>query len=210
MNKRCYISLGSTCSVAQQLRNNNLAGGSLPFDWIRTPDFTDILKLIANRFKDYLTDEMFQYKMSSDKFVVRSGESEYGSAIYTHKLYNIGFYHDFRADLEFREQYDMFKLKQQRRIERLYNLLESEDEIVFIRDDLKPHRLTAELVNRFIEYMSDNYPRLKFKVILIAYNPKGKALGILNYKHPLVTIYNDTEPCADWVRPNVDWEQIFR
>ena len=203
-----YVSLGSTCSVAAQIRNYDLCIGSLPFDWIRTPNFSEILNLFRTKFDGVLEFSKFNHLRDSDKFQVSGGCT---SAIYYHRDVKLGFYHDFIAGKTLEEQWTEFRDRYQRRIDRLYSVLESASKIVFIRDELKANLLSLEAVDDFIEYVVTKYPSAMIKLVIIARDKKNRRVPVLNFVSDKVEIQiiRDTKPYSDWTRPNVPWESFL-
>ena len=203
------ISLGSICSVARQLDLLDMCQASLPFDWVRTPDFETILDLIESRFDKYLVIDNFIFVKDSDKFPlgIDAGDmTSTHSAVYRHKLFNITFFHDFTSDLSLEEQFDEFCVKHQRRIDRFYQVLMEEKNLLFVRDDIK-RRVNNEHITRFFTILSSINRDLDAKLLLIVHNPKKIKLNIVTCGQ--VTVYDDHAELGEWWRPNVPWKELF-
>ena len=108
------------------LRSNNIRCTAFPFDWIRS-SFNGLCNLLKNDFSDFLNP---QYLTFETNFLLN-------------KKYTIAFHHDFPAErtegrVEYiKEKYldfleDVSK-KYQRRIDRLYNVLNSEKRVYFFK-----------------------------------------------------------------------------
>ena len=208
-----YISLGSTCSVKYQLRNNNIDIETLPFDWVRTIDLEDINDCIQNNFIDY-TNNIIQISIS-DKFnyiqddTFDISNTEVKTYIVKNK-YNIKFYHDLKS-LD-QSELENFKQKYQRRIDRFYNIIKSNNKITFIRDELNIKKITIDKIYQFIKLIQNINKDILINFILILYNPNN-----INYDHLKLTnvnninlrIINDTNDFGDWIRPNIRWKQLF-
>lgn len=82
-NYKHVISLGFFCSVALELERKGLRDASYPFDWLIS-DFQGVIKVIENRFYDFLNIDFF----SQNKECMH---------IFKNSKYNIEFYHDFTA-----------------------------------------------------------------------------------------------------------------
>lgn len=205
-----YISLGSTCSVAKQLEILHLKRETLPFDWVRTPYFIDVLNLIKQKFNNYLVEENFIYQRSSDR---HSLEQPGTSAVYEHSIYRIVFFHDFREDTDFKSQFEEFKERQQRRIDRFYSILSVNERIVFVRDELKPQKTHPEEIKQFVEYICCTYPALDFKLVLIIADPLQKKSYYSRFKDleadSHIHLIHDEEPFGDWTRPHVKWNDFL-
>ena len=113
-----FISLGQQCGVAYNLEKCGFKEESLPFDWIRTPSFLSIVKLIENNFENFLNPEYLEYNKNTDiKYYFRN------------KLTRCEFVHECE-ETNFKEIEEKF----QRRITRFYNKIRQNNKIIFIRD----------------------------------------------------------------------------
>lgn len=117
------IPIGSICKTSQNLRNLKLQNESLPFDWILTLDINQVKDMLSSHFAGFLEQENMEYK---DK------ESEQ-TDIYMDTKTNIGFWHDFPHDVPLNESYDKIKQKYNRRIDRLFKLIDQSHDILFFR-----------------------------------------------------------------------------
>lgn len=57
-NYKHVISLGFFCSVALELERKGVRDASYPFDWLIS-DFQGVIKVIENRFYDFLNIDFF-------------------------------------------------------------------------------------------------------------------------------------------------------
>ena len=137
------ISLGQDCAVAANLRKFKFKDSTYPFDW----NITNI-KFIADCFrtKFAIFNEIFDC-------LERSGN---GRPKYKDRIY---FYHD-SMNLEC----SITKNKYIRRSLRLHNLLCEDKKILFIR---KAPKDTIAQIQHVIKLIRRNYPKLKFKILLI-------------------------------------------
>jgi hypothetical protein len=192
-----YISLGNTCGVAYQLKKHGLRNHAFPFDWLKTPKLSTIIKLLENKFDGLLDKSNFKFVKYSDKFFNSNGNNQM-MALYKNTIYNIIFYHDFIKDSNFDDQFIIFKEKYQRRITRFYDILNS-NEIVFIRDDLYD-KININQINHLMKL-------LRGKLILIIHNPNNRKIDI---EIDNIVIYNDIEVYHDWKRDNLEWKKILK
>ncbi len=142
-----YISIGIDCGPATFLKTNHMRSYSLPFDWTLT--YNGISEIIKNKFSSYLpTNNNCLCSHSS----------------HTHFIHN-----NFPQDTE----------KMTRRIQRFSEILKIDnEEIIFIRkghairhhDEASKFNFTIknDLIDaeEFCEYLLENYPILKFKIII--------------------------------------------
>lgn len=190
-----FISLGSTCSIAYNLKLRELRQCSLPFDWVRIKNLNNVSKLLQNKFSDFLDISTFNFKEISNKFMVNG---KCGSYIYKNKY--CGFYHEFNDYIEnicLKEFIDKYK----RRIQRLYDILQSEEEITFIREE--NGKISINKINKFIETIKKINSNIKFKIIIIN-NYRNNHIIIDN-----VNFYFSNKEVTDWKRPEINWAEIF-
>lgn len=151
----------------------------------------------------------FIFVKDSDKFPlgIDTGDmTSTHSAVYRHKLFNITFFHDFTSDLSLEEQFDEFCAKHQRRIDRFYQVLTEEKNLLFVRDDIK-RRVTNKHITRLFTILSSINHDLDAKLLLIVHNPKKVKLNIVSCGN--VTVYDDHAELGEWWRPNVPWKELF-
>lgn len=192
-----YVSLGSTCCIAQQLKSYNLRNAAYPFDWLRICNLNNVIKLLENKFIDFLEFEDMKLVEFSDKFLI---DGKNGSYIYKNKY--CGFYHEFSEKINL-NNYNLFREKYSRRISRLFQLLNSSDEIVFIREELREIKISK--FYKLIDTIKKINPKLNFKIIVIT-NDKKYENQIIDQVSFLYTNDNITH----WSRPEVNWSNLFK
>lgn len=103
-----YISLGSTCQTAYQLRRLRLRKFASPLDWFISRDAADVSRLIRNRFERFMDFDRLQVLgINADQYVIRDNR---------HNVYS---YHDFPLPYHWTYTYPDFKQKVDRRIKAL-------------------------------------------------------------------------------------------
>ena len=192
-----YVSLGSTCCIAQQLKNHNLRNAAYPFDWLRICNLNNVIKLLENKFKDFLELEDMKFIEFSDRFLV-DGNS--GSYIYKNKY--CGFYHDFSEKI-YESNYNSFRDKYNRRINRLFQLLNSNNEIIFIREELREIKISK--FYKLIDTIKKINPKLNFKIIVITNDKKCENLDVNH-----VSFFYINENITHWSRPEINWDNLFK
>ena len=70
MSHKIYVSLGTSCAIAYNLRLYKLREEAYPFDWVRVTNFNNITSLIDNKFNNFLDIDTFVFKEFSEKFKV--------------------------------------------------------------------------------------------------------------------------------------------
>jgi len=166
------ISLGSNCYVKFFLKHINYEQETYFFDNIGSPMWS-VCDLINNNFDDVLNFNDYNSEM-----IIK------GSArIATNKKYNLKFKHDLR-DLRGGcngVEFVKFKETYNRRIKRFQDLLLSEHNVLFIRfEEIKENRIInksydeknkiseLEYIKLFSEFITTNFPNLKFKIVFIS------------------------------------------
>lgn len=127
-----------------ELERIGLRNCSLPFDWVISGDFIQVLNLIDNGFVGF-ADRKNLYQ-----------ETEINPAYYYDKGSKIHFFHDFSPYKSFDEQYEGFESKYIRRINRFYETIKQPtifmrychniDELKYISDNMDD---ILSLIRRF-------------------------------------------------------------
>ena len=205
-----YVSLGSSCSVAEQLNRHKLRKEAYPFDWLRTEKFSSVVECLKDNFKGFMelnqktSDNDCKFPLSyDDNFPTET--TEFSSKM--ENPYGFKFMHDYNSSIIISKQHMEVTDKYRRRIERFTNLKGHLQRIIFIRDELKPNTLEGKDIHEFISYLKEL--KINYIVIFIIHNPKNKELPILQVKLENVYLINDTLKFTDWQRTNLDWPAIL-
>jgi len=150
MSHPIIVSLGIDCGPSGFLKEIGSRFFSLPFDWVVT--YSGVSEIIKNSFDTYVPSEYFHY----DK-------------IYNDTISGVRYvHHKFPQDCN--------KLK--RRVNRFLDLLNQNQEIIFIRKGHSfHHHGECEKFNftleddisdseKLSEFLTINYPNLKFKILV--------------------------------------------
>lgn len=146
------ISLGHFCSPAMEFERIDRRKFSLPFDWLITPKFIDVIALINNQFEDFLNED-YMYQM--EKY----------PQYYRNVKWNIDFYHDFIPIKSFASQIGKVKDKYSRRISRFYRVIEEPTLFLrYITENDVPYILAnhAEIIKTVKRFHPEN------EIILVA------------------------------------------
>lgn len=185
--ERVLVSLGENCNVAMALSQHGLRKKSLPFDWNVTP-FHSLYHILSNDFANVLSPEYLFLNDDSHTVINR--------------YYGIAFAHDFPTyDLDSQDQHDLaipapgvikpdfldalpnIQEKYQRRIKYLYNILNGDDEVLFIRHN-HSHVSKSEVMN-FYELIKSKFPKLNFTLVVWGYEDEMKE----DWGHPRIKTY---------------------
>ena len=204
-----FISLGSSCSIAYNLKILNKRDESLPFDWIRSSKFSSINQMLSNNFVEFFNPDNYQLLRSSDRFFLQQDNLENKNInmdIYKNTFYQINFYHEFPTEIEFNNSFINFKEKYKRRVNRLLDFICKHDntEIIFIRDQLKINHINIQDIVNFISIIKNLNPKLKFKLVIILNNYKNKDISnLISNNFENVVIINDNKSITSWEREDI-------
>lgn len=195
-----YVSLGKQCHIAMELKKRNLRKFSLPFDWLYIGCFSDIIKLLQNR-----NEQLFDYK-AWERF------DEEANQYKNNLLVNLKSRHFFNKDFSnFEEVSKIFR----KRTDRLFDVFQSEEEVIFIRDE-QWYKLDQEYIlkniRNFCDFFNKNYPKLKWKLILIIDSENDKCLKFhFDYieKNNIRIVYVHSNSSREWYRPVNPWDFIL-
>jgi hypothetical protein len=185
--EQVLISLGENCNVAVALSQHGLRKQSLPFDWNITP-FQSLFDIFLNDFSNFLRPEDLLLDVDLHTVV--------------NQHYHIKFAHDFPTfDYDLKNEHDLaipipgvvkpdfldalpnVKEKYDRRIKRLYHILNEDNEVLFIRHNHQ-HVLRGEVI-KFCELIQEKFPTLKFTLILWGYEDEMSE----EWGHPRIKTY---------------------
>ncbi|XWV25039.1 putative papain-like cysteine peptidase [Tupanvirus deep ocean] len=213
-----YISVGSTCGVAYQFQQLGIKQESLPFDWVKSISLNNVLTILKYGFGSFgAYNDLILTRESKKHPVLRTDQwDDYVispiSYVYQNSL-GITFYHDFEKPFtnEVDDVYVKFKNKYSRRFKRLYELFASGDELVFVRDEHKPHHLKLEIIIEFVDWLRSQLTNgTTMKFILIINNPKNKVFDWTSKLDSFnIRFYNDNKHITDWQRSGLDWKTIL-
>jgi len=166
-----FISLGSTCSIAENLRQTGLRNQALPFDWIKVNNFKNVNLMIKDNFNQLWDFNNFNFiKTSYKHFYLQDNldKIDINMDIYQNIKYNSVFYHDFPSNTN--NVFKNFSDKYLRRVKRFFYILENNDLIIFIREQINPKQICIDDLLEFYQIIHKINPKLEFKLIIILNN----------------------------------------
>ena len=170
---KILVPLGVDCGLTQWLKDAGLRNFSLPFDW--TVSYNGVSDIIDNEFIDYIPHETNKFNTLD---IGNNGQLN---------KYDVRFiHHNFPNDNE----------KINRKISRFLNLLQSDNEIIFLRKGHSEHHhdecnnLTDEFLDcqKLYDILKLKYKNLKFKIILFLVC--SKCYNNKTYETSNVIVYN--------------------
>lgn len=165
--KPTVVSLGPNCQVAHALRYFGIRQQAFPFDWVLAFDIEAATQAIDNHFWSWLDPQFLLYD----------------PAYIINQAYNVRFNHDFpplQTDQhpDIGEDIDFFNntvldpnflaylpavtQKYEKRIQRLYNLLQSNQPIMFMCTYASP-----QMATQFVTMIKSKFPFLNFTLVVV-------------------------------------------
>lgn len=189
------FSLGENCIPSLKLRQFNLRKFAGPFDWVGSPKLSNVIKLIATNFSNFLNEKNLivpQYASEEDLLVVDLA-------------HHISFNHDFKTNvntLQHLSDLPQVQKKYEKRINRFIDTLATAQRLLFIRTE-------ADWMDTFVlEKVLSQLVRHDY-TILIVNHATVKEIVELDWKINnvcAIEIPND----EIWEGNNLLWERIFQ
>ena len=120
------FSIGERCACSEALRRSNLQFASFPFDWLYCIDFEQNAQFISHHFDGFLASERLV------DMNIENGDPENPCRVYRDSQTGIVFNHDFPANLSFEHGFPLVSEKYRRRINRLYQRIQSAKKILAV------------------------------------------------------------------------------
>ena len=196
-----YISIGSSCVVAQRLRMQGLqTNESHLFDWLIS-DIDSVANVLACDTLKTFKDKLISSEWGNETF-------EGNHVIKCNNLGNFRSMHDVPAKMN---DIQPFIDKYMRRYIRLKEVIAKTSDITFIYWLQKNDILHETQVNRLFEILQVLHPKNEFKLTVLF---EGSEHKHIDTTHDITFIYvNDymKHPnfANDWTQPHLDWDAIF-
>lgn len=199
------ISLGTHCVAAYMLNHHHIRTVSFPFDWLSTP-FSALYAVIEDDFSTFFLKDYLYIPPEKPSQVI-DGKT---GIIYTHDFPTKDIVNPDKRDGDdgygvvgtivdnFLDFYESVNEKYQRRINRLRDVLNSTNQVVFFRYDC--NRQEAVILRDLIQR---KYPSLNFKLVIINYSYSD------SWNEPLIQNYFMPAERA-WDINGSEWPAIFR
>lgn len=196
-----FISLGRDCQVAGHFSLFQLREASFPLDWVISYEFEGVINAFDDDFK-YFLDPLY---------LVYCKEYIYNS------YYSFSFNHFFPIKgvpvtdhiavpgtvvENYLEYLPQVQAIQGRRIQRVKDLLTSNEVVVFVRTHLEPDQ-----AKRFTSLIRQKYPKLKFLLVIIHERPD--LIGNWHIDRVINYYASIRSGMADWWHI-VEWSNIFQ
>lgn len=170
MNYDHIISLGENCQTAINLRSMALRKEAFPFDWhgVRSfkiageGGFVKKIDLICNGFADFFNENNYEEFFESWETAHR---------LVLNKKTGLQFLHEFPKDKTIHEHFSEFVTKYRRRVDRLYDILKSNNSILFVFIEFFAH-LTDEEINNAYQKLLREFPKSSISFLVVKNNGK--------------------------------------
>lgn len=159
-----YVGLGRDCQVACMLKVNKIRKEAFPLDWLVSKNFDKVCLAFEDDFINFLNPSYLEYKVNYiynshyefayNHFFPLKGKRATGEVCQAGVL-----------DENFLDHLPIVESVQNRRINRLQTLLNSNDKVIFIRCHGKPEDAT-----NFVYLIKNKYPNLDFLLVIIHEN----------------------------------------
>lgn len=162
------ISLGENCQTAMTLRYLNLRNAAFPFDWHGVRDFaiageggfSKKIDIICNNFENFFN--LDNYEEFFEKW-------ETGHRLVINKQTGLQFLHEFPKSISIEEHFPTFEKKYQKRIDRLYSVLNSESSVLFVFIEFFSRLTDEEINNTYIKFIK-HFPKANINLLIIKNN----------------------------------------
>ena len=145
------ISLGERCSTSMLLRSLNFQTYSFPFDWLLSYSNNFVLKsnieLISNDFNNFLDIESLED--------VPESPLRHHKKVCNKKI-NYYFLHDFPIDKSIEESFKEIDNKYKRRINRMYDMINLSESILFLYINTR-EKLSIQSLNNCLKMLQDKF-----------------------------------------------------
>lgn len=177
LNDACplFVSLGSHCEVAIQLREQSLRSAAFPFDWLLTLNHERFLALFEEDFELFLEANCF-FQHPTNSYMV---ENDY---------YQIEWRHDWPFTdygwdvIRYQQHLLEIQSKYQRRVARFKQLADFQGKVYFLRaafdfnndpsvywGESSQARISVEQAVSLKEVLEKYFPSLEFELVIINY-----------------------------------------
>ncbi len=202
------ISLGHNCGPKKYIDKKVAEKEHLVFDYIGTSMWS-INELFQNDFVDLFNKEDYIHMQIFD-----GEESNYLS----NSKYYVRFMHDLLLKTNSEKTFELFEEKYKRRIQRLYEFLNTHSKIIFIRYEetyknrirydryaCKLEKLEHEYLDEFVNIIKKKFPNLDPKIIYVRSHDTTETTTSSNKN--ILTLKLETE--LNWNNVDIVLEDLF-
>jgi len=163
-----FVSLGSTCEPAHEIRGLNLRKAAFPFDWMVSADHDQLINMINDDLKHFCDENYLEASMVKKVILLNT-------------YYSIVFPHEGKWDpASFEASYVKFKEKYERRIQRFKEISNFPGKVFFIRaarpyadsdqtifKDKRNVEISDETARELYQALKNKFPNLDLTLIVL-------------------------------------------
>lgn len=190
-----FISLGTTCAAAYQLKNLGLKNNKYPFDWCKS-NINKINITLKNNFDEYnkitvnklSNNHQFHFQKNTSSYIV---SNKYNIS-FAHELFNISDNNIIKFQTELLNRINIFKSKK-------------DNYIVFVLSDFF-NNTKSDIICSQLELLITNLKKYfnNFKLLYIT-----NSLIDYTFSNNLKIIYTEDIQFVDWMYSNYNWFEIL-
>lgn len=191
------LSIGEDCACTSYLRRFNLQDYSFPFDWLTKASFECRINLLVNDFENFLIKENISLMQKPENKEV-DNKHDY----YKDNLLDFYFYHDFRSNCNFEEEFLIVKNKYQRRIKRLYEVIENSKNVLFVWWSRNKHQDENCIINSY-EKLKTKFQNKNVYLLIIESSDSFSIKNLCN-NHVIIKRYDNIS-----YKHNFKWNEVM-
>lgn len=190
-----FISLGTTCASAYQLKNLGLKNNKYPFDWCKS-NINKINITLKNNFDEYnkitvnklSNNHQFHFQKNTSSYIV---SNQYNIS-FAHELFNISDNNIIKFQDELTNRINTFKSKK-------------DNYVIFVLSDFFNNTKSNNICNQ-LDLLITNLKKYfnNFKLLYIT-----NSLIDYTSSNNLKIIYTGDIQFVDWMYPNYNWFEIL-
>lgn len=178
------ISIGEDCACSSWLRRYHLQNYTYPFDWLTKASFETRINLLCNNFKDFCLKEHL-IPLEKPKNGIVDIECDY----YKDTRNDFFFYHDFKKNQPFDVEYTKVFNKYNRRIARMYKLINEKKSILFVWWSRDKH-ISLNILERAYNGLVKKFETKQIYMLIIEPSSQAQDFYYEN-EHILVTQFDN-------------------
>lgn len=157
------VSIGEDCACSSYLRRFRLQDFSYPFDWLTKASFQTRIEMLKDDFLNFFVKENLQkMEKPADSTAVRND-------YYKDVKYDFYFYHDFLVGVDFEKNYFEINEKYQRRIKRVYRMIEKSQKVLFVWFG-RSGKISFDEIERNYKILAKKFQKQEVYLLLIQYD----------------------------------------
>lgn len=195
-------SLGGNCMVSAQLKQRNLRMFSLPFDWLYMIDDKVLYNLpncFRNKFADFIQKENMRYVPLSE--IPQTTHTD--RVLYQDMKTQYYFLNHFNKKIDESSEYDIFRKKMTKRINRFFSCINNSKKILFLLSH--SFYISNQPYIDIYNTLKQLYPDKEFFIKVIQFNSDEPSFRSNDEKIE-IDRYKRKDNLYDFIKTNIEWE----